>query len=56
MQVWIEQHGGALITATIILLIIAAIIALGTNGYLNDIFKAIINAFDVKAKNAAGLS
>jgi len=56
MQVWIEQHGGTLITAAVILLIIVAIIALGADGYLDGIFKAIISAFDTKAKNAAGLN
>lgn len=56
MQVWMEQHGGALVTATIIIVIIAACLVLGTDGNLDKVFKAVIDNFNTKGQKAAGLT
>ena len=51
MRTLIEEHGGAIATAAIV--IIAAIVALGQTGHLQTVFTALIDTFTKKAQEAA---
>ena len=53
MRTLIEEHGGAIATAPIVIIIIAAIVALGQTGHLQTVFTALIDTFTKKAQEAA---
>lgn len=54
MRVLLEEHGGAIATAAIAIIIIAAIVALGATGHLQEAYTTLLDAFTTKAQNAAG--
>ena len=45
---------GAVATAAIVIIIIAAIVALGATGHLQEAYTALLDAFTTKAQDAAG--
>ena len=53
MRTLIEEHGGAIATAAIVIIIIAAILELGQTGHLQTVFTALIDTFTKKAQEAA---
>lgn len=50
----IHQYSGVIIGIAVTLIIIAAIVILGTSGLLGDTFKTILDAFITKAQSDAG--
>ncbi len=54
MRTLLEEHGGALITAALIIIFIAAIVAIGNAEFIKDLFESLIETFGTKAQSAAG--
>lgn len=54
MRTLLEEHGGALITAALIIIFIAAIVAIDKGGFIKDLFETLITSFGSKAQGAAG--
>lgn len=54
MRTLLEEHGGALITAALIIIFIAAIVAIDKGGFIKELFENLISAFGSKAQSAAG--
>lgn len=54
MRTLLEEHGGAIATAAVIVIFIAAIILIGQEGVLKDLFTDLLEAFTQKAQSSAG--
>lgn len=54
MRTLLEEHGGALITAALIIIFIAAIVAIGQGDFIQNLFEALIDSFGSEAQSAAG--
>lgn len=54
MRTLLEEHGGALITAALIIIFIVAIVAIGNSQFIKNLFESLIESFGTKAQNAAG--
>lgn len=54
MRTLLEEHGGALITAALIIIFIAAIIAIKQSDFIQTLFENLITSFSTEAQNAAG--
>lgn len=54
MRVLLEEHGGVIATAAVVLIVIGVIIALGATGQLDGLLAGILDAFSTKAQSAAG--
>lgn len=54
MRTLLEEHGGAIATAAVIVILIAAIVLLGQSDHLVDMFTNLLQSFGTKAQNAAG--
>lgn len=51
----VHQYSEVLIVIAVVLVIIGAIVILGQTGYLETIFKTVMDAFTTKAQSQAGL-
>ncbi len=54
MRTLLEEHGGAIATAAVIVILIAAIMLIGQEGLLKELFTDLLEAFAEKAQNSAG--
>lgn len=54
MRVLLEEHGGVIATAAVVLIVIGVIVALGASGQLDGLLADILDAFSAKAQDAAG--
>lgn len=54
MRTLLEEHGGAIATAAVIVIFIAAIVLLGQSNHLVEMFTNLLQSFSSQAQNAAG--
>lgn len=54
MRTLLEEHGGAIATAAVIIVLIGLIVALANVQAVQDLFSNILNQFAMKAQSAAG--
>lgn len=54
MRTLLEEHGGAIATAAVIVIFIAAIVLIGQSNVLSNAFTSLLTDFSESAKNAAG--
>lgn len=54
LRTLLEEHGGAIATAAVIVILIAAIMLIGQEGLLKELFTDLLEAFAEKAQNSAG--
>lgn len=54
MRTLLEEHGGAIATAAVIVILIAAIMLIGQEGLLKELFTDLLEAFTEKAQSSAG--
>ena len=54
MRALIEEHGGAVVTAAIVILLIGIVALVGTSDFIKEMLYDILNAFVDKAQSQAG--